>query len=61
MTPNEIAFELCDDTWRIVDLLKRLQTELRDFKKNDTYPLNEWWGGEPLLNMEINGDTRLLC
>lgn len=59
MTPNEIAFELCDDTWRIVDLLRRLQTELLDFKKNDAYPLNEWWGGEPLLNMEINGDTRL--
>lgn len=59
-TPNEIAFELCDDTWRIVDLLKRLQTELRDFHRRDTYGLNDWYGGEGVLNMEIAENTRVV-
>lgn len=59
-TPEEIAYELCDDTWRIVDLLKRFQTELRDFQRRDTYGLNDWYGGERVLNMEIHEDSRVV-
>lgn len=57
-TPEEIAYELCDDTPRIVELLRRLQAELRDFQRRDTYGLSAWWGGKRVLNMEIAEDTR---
>lgn len=57
-TPDEIAFELCDDTPNIVSKLKLLQAELRDFQRRDTYGLSEFWEGERFLNTEINEDTR---
>ena len=57
-TPEEIAYELCDDTPKIVSKLRLLQDELRDFQRRDTYGLNDWWGGERVLTMEINDDTR---
>lgn len=57
-TPEEIAYELCDDVPNIVSKLRLLQDELRDFQKKSTYVLNDWWCSERFFNLEINGDTR---
>ena len=57
-TPEEIAYELCDDVPNIVSKLRLLQDELRDFHRRDTYGLNDWWCSERFFNLEINGDTR---
>jgi hypothetical protein len=57
-TPEEIAYELCDDVPNIVSKLRLLQDELRDFQKKNTYVLNDWWCSERFFNLEINGETR---
>lgn len=59
-TPEEIAYTLCDDTPRIVELLRRLQAELRDFQRRDTYGLSDFWEGERFLNIEIAEDSRMV-
>lgn len=59
-TPEEIAYELCDDVPNILSKLRLLQEELRDFQRRDTYGLNDWYGGERVLNMEIHEDSRVV-